>query len=246
LHPTVPPAWLSALQPYLPEAGSLLEQILDRIDEERTSGIQVYPSEQDLFKALHRTGPDEVRVLVLGQDPYHGPGQADGLAFSVPGHLPPPPSLRQIYKAVLYDRTESTAELHPDWLHSPIDWMPPATAPSEGPETSRLEHWARQGVLLINHTWSVRRAQPGSHARLGWMKWTHALLQAVQYRQQPMVWMLWGKEAQNLALRSLAENKANAPRLLLQAPHPSPLSAHRGFLTCRHFSQANQFLQSYL
>lgn len=176
----------------------------------------VYPPSGDIFNALHLTPLKDVKVLILGQDPYHEPGQAHGLCFSVKEGVQIPPSLVNIYQ-----------ELHDDLG---------CTIPAHG----NLESWARQGVLLLNTLLTVRAHQAFSHKGRGWEQFTDAVIRAVDAKEQPVVCMLWGKPAQEKA--ALLGNPAH---LVLKAPHPSPLSAYRGFFGCKHFSQCNAFLESH-
>lgn len=173
-----------------------------------------WPKPEDWFRALTLVGaPEKVRVVILGQDPYHGPQQANGLAFSVAPGLAIPPSLRNIYK-----------ELSRDGLGVP-------------PVHGDLSSWAEQGVLLLNHCLSVAQGTPASHAKFGWDAVTQSILTGLNSR--PVVFLLWGKHAQSQApfLQAL-----HPGHVILQAPHPSPLSAHRGFIGCGHFSQVNRWL----
>lgn len=173
----------------------------------------VYPDQHDLFNALHFTNYPDVKVVILGQDPYHGPGQAHGLSFSVKPGIATPPSLQNIYK-----------ELNQD-IGCAI------------PNNGYLKKWADQGVLLLNTALSVRAGEANSHASIGWHVFTSAVISALNDHETPIVFLLWGKHAQDHA--SLVTNQMH---LILKAPHPSPLSAHRGFLGCGHFSKANAFL----
>jgi len=183
---------------------------------ERDSGKRIFPAGSEWFRALDLTPLDEVKVVILGQDPYHGPGQAHGLCFSVPDGVRPPPSLVNIYK-----------ELEAD-LGIP--------RPAHG----FLEHWARQGVLLLNSVLTVEMGLAASHRERGWERFTDAVIRAVNAKAEPVVFMLWGSYAQTKAAF------VNASRnLVLKAPHPSPLSAHSGFLGCGHFSKANAFLEAH-
>lgn len=177
----------------------------------------VYPPEEELFSAFALTKPEQVRVVILGQDPYHEPGQAHGLAFSVREGVKLPPSLVNIYK-----------ELESDL------GIPPKPH-------GCLTGWAEQGVLLLNTVLTVERGKANSHKNYGWQKFTDAVLAAVSALPQPMAFVLWGGQAQKKAplLRE------NGPRLILQGPHPSPLSSYRGFFGSRPFSQINDFLQSH-
>jgi uracil-DNA glycosylase len=175
----------------------------------------IYPPSDDIFNALHYTPLHNVKVVILGQDPYHEPGQAHGLSFSVlPGKADTPPSLVNIYK-----------ELQDD-LGCYI------------PNNGYLKKWADQGVLMLNTVLTVRAHAANSHQGKGWENFTDAIIRAVNRQDRPVVYMLWGRPAQ------MKESMLDNPRqLVLKAPHPSPLSAYRGFFGCRHFSQANAFLE---
>lgn len=174
----------------------------------------IYPPADDIFNAFHLTPLSKVKVLILGQDPYHGEHQAHGLCFSVlPDQPELPPSLQNIYK-----------ELQDD-LGCYI------------PNNGYLKKWAQQGVLMLNTVLTVRAHQAGSHQGKGWEQFTDAIIQAVNAQDRPIVYLLWGKPAQ-----SKIPMLTNPKHLILKAPHPSPLSAYRGFFGCRHFSQTNAFL----
>lgn len=173
----------------------------------------VFPDMFDLFNALHYTSFSNTKVCILGQDPYHGPGQAHGLSFSVKPGVKAPPSLQNIFK-----------ELHGD-LGCPI--------PSHG----CLEHWARQGVLLLNTVLTVRRGQANSHKGKGWEQFTDRVIEVLNARSQPAVFILWGRNAQ--AKRSMIDANRHC---VIESPHPSPFSAHQGFFGSRPFSRANGFL----
>jgi uracil-DNA glycosylase len=206
-------SWLAALReefgrPYMAELKSFLLA-------EREAGKRIFPAGANWFRALDLTPLDKVKVVILGQDPYHGPGQAHGLCFSVPSGVRPPPSLVNIYK-----------ELESD-LGLP--------RPAHG----FLEHWARQGVLLLNSVLTVEMGIAASHRDRGWERFTDAVIRAVNARPDPVVFMLWGSYAQKKAAFVDASR-----HLVLKAPHPSPLSAHSGFLGCKHFSKANAFFES--
>ena len=178
---------------------------------------EVYPPRDDLFTALRLTPPERVKCVILGQDPYHEPGQAHGLAFSVRPGQKIPPSLRNIYQ-----------ELNRD-LGSPI--------PSHG----CLTQWGKQGVLLLNNVLTVYQGAANSHKKWGWQHFTTALLREVNRLPQPVAYLLWGKDAQS-KVKTAALESAEGPRLILTSSHPSPLSAYRGFLGSRPFSQVNRFL----
>ena len=177
---------------------------------------QCYPPPQQVFRALRATPYGKVRAVILGQDPYHGPGQAHGLCFSVNAGVPLPPSLENIF-----------AELHAD-LGCPA------------PQSGDLSGWAEQGVLLLNTILTVQRGRPMSHAGIGWQTFTDRVIELLNAREKPIVFLLWGSPAR--AKKTLLTNPAH---LILEAPHPSPLSAGRGFFGSRHFSKANAFLQAH-
>ena len=194
-------------QPYMV---SLRQFLLQR----KAAGAVIYPPGPQIFNAMNTTPFDQVKVVMLGQDPYHGPGQAHGLCFSVPDGVPAPPSLVNIYKEIQADVGGG--------------------APSNG----NLEHWAAQGVLLLNSVLTVERGQAGAHQGKGWETFTDRVVQALNEQRDGLVFMLWGSYAKKKG--AAIDRKRH---LVLTAPHPSPLSAHRGFLGCRHFSRANQWLQ---
>ena len=175
----------------------------------------IFPCERDIFAAFRLTSYSEARVVILGQDPYHGFGQAHGLAFSVPVGVAKPPTLQNIYKELAADMG--------------------CLIPDHG----CLVPWARQGVLLLNTTLTVRAQSPGSHQGQGWETFTDRVIQLLNERRSPLVFLLWGRHA---TLK--AQLIANPIHLVLTASHPSPLAAYRGFFGCRHFSQANAFLQA--
>jgi uracil-DNA glycosylase len=212
----LPAAWRELLKPFT--ASDTYAPLCRFVDEERAAGKTVYPA--DVFRALRLTSPDEVKVVILGQDPYHGEDrgtpQAHGLAFSVPPAVRPPPSLRNIFKEIA------------------------ASLGIEAPDHGCLDAWARQGVLLLNTVLTVERANAASHAKRGWERCTDTLIQELAARHEHLVFMLWGAHAQ--AKRALVEAR---PHCVLEAPHPSPLSAHRGFLGCGHFAQANAYLEAH-
>ncbi len=177
---------------------------------------QVYPPSDDIFNAFHLTPLHEVKVVILGQDPYYNPGQAHGLCFSVKKGVEIPPSLVNIYQ-----------ELHDDLG---------CTIPDHGD----LTKWAKQGVLLLNTVLTVRAHQPNSHRGIGWEEFTDAAILALNGQDRPIVFILWGAPAQKKA-----SMLTNPQHLILKAPHPSPLSAYRGFFGSRPFSQANDFLSAH-
>ncbi|MBO9725926.1 MAG: uracil-DNA glycosylase [Novosphingobium sp.] len=213
----VPPSWQPALGAVLDSPQ--LRQLGGWLKAEEAAGKRIYPPRGSRLRALELTPLDSVRVVILGQDPYHGPGQAHGLSFSVPEGVKVPPSLVNIYKELATDCG--------------------VTAPGHG----NLEHWARQGVLLLNNALTVEEAQAGSHQNKGWEAITDAAVAAVAAKAEPCVFLLWGSHAQKKAMR--VPGLASSHHMVLTAPHPSPLSAHRGFLGCRHFSKANAFLAAH-
>ena len=182
--------------------------------EEKQAGKTVYPPGDKMFNALDSTTFDNVKVVILGQDPYHGPGQAHGLSFSVPPGVKVPPSLKNIFKEINDD------------LGLPI------------PEHGCLQSWAEQGVLLLNATLSVVQGAAGSHQKKGWERFTDRVIHCLSEERDGLVFMLWGSYAQKKG--AFIDPQKHC---VLKSVHPSPLSAHRGFLGCRHFSQANQYLK---
>ncbi|MFZ5747044.1 MAG: uracil-DNA glycosylase [Pseudomonadota bacterium] len=211
------PSWRAPLRseftsPYMAELRRFLVG-------ERAAGKRIFPKGSEWFRAMDLTPLEDVRVVILGQDPYHGPGQAHGLCFSVQPGVRTPPSLVNIYK-----------ELHKDL------GIPPA-------RHGHLEHWAKQGVLLLNSVLTVEMARAASHQGRGWEKFTDAVIRLVAAKEDPVVFLLWGAYAQKKA--AFIDSVEDGGRhLVLKAAHPSPLSAHNGFLGCRHFSSANAFLRS--
>ena len=212
----IPLSWRAALEPALASPGA--QRLSGFLKAEEAAGKRIYPPPGTRLRALELTPLDGVKVVILGQDPYHGAGQAHGLAFSVEPGVRTPPSLVNIFKELKAD------------LGLPV------------PTHGNLENWARQGVLLLNNALTVEEALPGSHHKHGWEEITDAVVAAVAARQTPCVFLLWGSHAQKKAAR--LAGLSDGPHLVLKAPHPSPLSAHAGFLGCRHFSQANAFLEA--
>lgn len=176
----------------------------------------VFPPPQEIFNAFAHCSFDRVKVVILGQDPYHGPGQAHGLSFSVKDGVRTPPSLKNIYKEI---QTDIGTDI---------------------PESGNLERWADQGVLLLNATLTVEKSQAGSHQGWGWERFTDAVIQKISDEKEHVVFMLWGRYAQEKG-----KNIDTTKHLLLTAAHPSPFSAHNGFFGSRHFSRANEYLQAH-
>ena len=204
--------WQNALLPVLDARDG--KQLHAFLSNEHVAG-GFYPPLPDLFTALRLTHLEDVRVVILGQDPYHGAGEAHGLAFSVRDGVKIPPSLRNIYKEIS------------------------ATYDTPAPASGNLTRWAQQGVLLLNTVLTVRPDQAASHQGHGWEAVTDAAIRAVNEQRSGVVFMLWGSHAQKK--KSLIDSKKH---LVLEAPHPSPLSAHRGFMGCGHFAKANAYFES--
>jgi len=217
MNDTVPPAWRAILDPVLQARDA--RHLGGWLQQQEQAGKVIYPPRGQRLRALELTAPGDVRVVILGQDPYHGPGQAHGLAFSVPAGIRVPPSLANIYRELA------------------SDCGVPARADGD------LERWARQGVLLLNTTLSVEQGRAGSHAGQGWDAVTDAIVTAVADQAPPSVFVLWGNHARAKAQR-IAGLGPGSRHLLLSSPHPSPLSAHRGFFGSRPFSRANAFLEA--
>ncbi|WP_420885752.1 uracil-DNA glycosylase [Candidatus Vallotia cooleyia] len=210
---SLPLGWRAYLTSFI--SSPVYTRLCEFVNYERSSGKTIYPI--DIFRALHLTAPDDVRVVILGQDPYHGEDngipQANGLAFSVSHGVRLPPSLRNIFK-----------EAAANFGH---------VIPRHG----SLEYWAQQGVLLLNTVLTVERNRAASHAKRGWEQCTNKLVEHLAMQHKSLVFMLWGSHAK--AKRQLLYNCNNR---ILESSHPSPLSAHRGFLGCRHFVLANEYL----
>ena len=213
LHPT----WLEPLKAEF--ASPYMQALRDYLLAEKAAGKRIFPRGSEWFAALDLTPLDQVRVVILGQDPYHGAGQAHGLCFSVRPDVRTPPSLVNIYK-------ELQADLG----------IPPA-------RHGFLEHWARQGVLLLNAVLTVEMGRAAAHQGRGWERFTDAVIRLVNEKPEPVVFMLWGSYAQKKAAFVDSIDRGGR-HLVLKAPHPSPLSAHAGYFGCRHFSKANAFLKS--
>lgn len=191
------------------------EQIALHLKTEKAQGKTIYPPGSQIFNAFDTTPIDNVKVVILGQDPYHGPRQAHGLCFSVQDGVPPPPSLVNIFKELQEDIG--------------------IRIPNHG----NLTAWAKQGVFLLNASLTVRASEPMSHAKIGWANFTDTVIKKISDEKEHVVFMLWGKFAQDK--RVLVDASKH---LVLRAAHPSPLSAHNGFFGCKHFSKANEYLMS--
>lgn len=204
-------SWKTVLNPEFekPYFGNIVEFLKTEKAQKKT----IYPPGPLIFNAFQQTPFDKVKVVMLGQDPYHGPGQAMGLCFSVPDGVPAPPSLVNMYK-----------ELHSD-IGMPI------------PTTGNLLHWAQQGVFMLNATLTVRAGEANSHSHIGWGNFTDAVIQTISEKKKGIVFLLWGKFAQS---KEVFIDKSK--HFILKAAHPSPLSAYNGFFGCKHFSKTNELL----
>jgi uracil-DNA glycosylase len=203
--------WKNVLSDQFPKP--YFQQAVTFIKTEKAQGKTIYPPGPLIFNAFNTTPFDEVKVVLLGQDPYHGYGQAHGLSFSVPDGVAPPPSLINIFK-----------ELNSD-IGMPI------------PKTGNLTKWAKQGVLLLNAVLTVRANEPASHSKIGWMEFTNGVISKISDEKEGVVFLLWGKFAQDKQVL-IDETKHH----VLKAAHPSPFSADKGFFGCKHFSKTNEFL----
>lgn len=196
------------------QAKPYFKALSEEVDSQRAQGLVIYPPENEVYTAFELTPLDQVKVVILGQDPYHGAGQAHGLAFSVQAGIKVPPSLVNMYKELCTD----------------IEGF---KTPSHG----NLSHWAKQGVLLLNTVLTVQQSKAHSHAKLGWEQFTDAIIAELNENAQGVVFILWGSHAQKKGKKIDTQK-----HLVLAGAHPSPLSAYRGFWGCKHFSKANQYL----
>lgn len=208
------PSWLNHLKDEFQKDYMML--IKKKLLELKQNKISFYPAGKDLFKAFNLTPLDQLKVVILGQDPYHGPNQAHGLCFSVPDSIKPPPSLMNIFKELTDDLGMKTKRAN-----------------------GNLESWARQGVFLLNTTLTVEKSKPLSHQKLGWDIFTDKVISVINEVKDHVVFILWGSFAQSK--KDLIDSNRH---LILTAPHPSPLSAHRGFFGSKPFSKTNAFLVS--
>ncbi len=207
-------SWLQYLQPEFDKP--YMQGLRAFLLGEKSANRKIYPDGKLIFSALDSTHLDDLKVVILGQDPYHGPGQAHGLSFSVPDGVDVPPSLRNMYKELVSD----------------VDFEPPAHG--------HLQHWADQGVLLLNATLTVEARKAGSHQGKGWEHFTDAVIHAVNDHCENVVFLLWGSYAQKKGAFIDTDKHC-----VLKAPHPSPLSAYRGFFGCQHFSKTNSYLDEH-
>lgn len=211
IEPKIEESWKAILNEEF--KSSYFKDLKSFLESERKSGQIIYPSGSQIFSAFEKTPFDSVKVVILGQDPYHGGGQAHGLSFSVPEKQRLPPSLQNIFKEI---RNDLKIEI---------------------PASGNLEKWAKQGVLLLNATLTVRADQPGSHQKKGWENFTDSVIRELSKRREGIIFLLWGKYAQ--AKEPLIDTTKH---FILTSPHPSPFSADRGFFGCKHFSKTNAIL----
>jgi uracil-DNA glycosylase len=207
----IEPSWKEILKAEFSK--SYFEQIALHIKTEKTQGKTVYPPGSQIFNAFAKTPIDQVKVVIIGQDPYHGPGQAHGLCFSVPDGVAQPPSLINIFKEIQSD----------------LGVLPP--------RHGNLQHWAEQGVMLLNASLTVRANEPMSHSKIGWAEFTDTVIRKISDERKHVVFLLWGKFAREK--KTLIDQSKH---LVLEAAHPSPLSANNGFFGCKHFSRTNEYL----
>lgn len=205
--------WLKKLEDEFSKEYML--NLIDFLNTELDQNKVIYPPQKEVFSALSYTSLKKVKVVILGQDPYHGEGQAHGLSFSVKKGIKTPPSLRNIYKEITSEYGHKT------------------------PEHGYLEYWAKQGVLMLNAVFTVEQANAGAHQKKGWEKFTDRIVEILNNDCENLVFLLWGSHAQKKGAE-IDESK----HLILKAPHPSPLSAHRGFFGCEHFKKTNKYLKS--
>ena len=211
INPTIEGSWKEVLKE---EFGKDYFKTLKKFLLEEKSKYIIYPPSARIFAAFNYIPFDNIKVVLIGQDPYHGPGQANGLCFSVSDDIPQPPSLQNIFKEIQND------------LGIPI------------PRSGNLEPWAKQGILLLNAILTVRANQPGSHQKMGWENFTDAVIKNLSDKKKGLVFLLWGKFAQSKDI--LIDSSKHH---ILKAPHPSPFSVHSGFFGCKHFSKTNELLK---
>lgn len=209
----IDPGWNKILKPEFDS--DYMKKLFDYLDHQESAGIKIFPPKPLIFNAFMQAPFSKVKVVILGQDPYHGPNQAHGLAFSVQKHIRFPPSLNNIFKELVNDI--------PGYMK---------------PENGDLSYWAKQGVLLLNTTLSVEEGKAASHQKRGWESFTDHVITKLSEEKENLIFLLWGKHAQRK--KKLINTDKH---YVLEAAHPSPFSAHKGFLGCRHFSKTNQILK---
>jgi uracil-DNA glycosylase len=209
------PKWQKILDKEFQEP--YFQELMKTVQSEREAGFNIFPPQELVFNALDQTPFDQVKVVIVGQDPYHGPGQAMGLSFSVPDGVKLPPSLKNIFKELENDLGVSK------------------------PTSGNLTPWASQGVLLLNTTLTVREGAPLSHHGMGWERFTDFIIKSLCMKQEPIIFVLWGKKAEE-KIKHVKDFVNTTQHVYLTAAHPSPFAAHSGFFGCKHFSKINQIL----
>lgn len=210
---------------------SYFRELTAFVKDEYLNGGAIYPKPKDMFRAFDMCPFDKVKVVILGQDPYHGPGQANGLCFAVNPDVEAPPSLKNIFKEIESDLGSTKQSGEESYK---------VQRKESGEFDGDLTRWARQGVLLLNATLTVRGNQPGSHQKKGWEEFTDATIKALSDQREHIVFMLWGNYARNKGAHI-----DRSKHLVLECAHPSPFSVHNGFFGCKHFSKANKYLRDY-
>jgi uracil-DNA glycosylase len=210
----LPLSWKSHLKDELGE--KYIEEIISFLKQNYKNGKEIFPKPSLIFNAFNYSDFENIKVVILGQDPYHGNGQAHGLSFSVPKTVPLPPSLKNIYKELSTD------------LEIQVDY-----------KNGNLEKWAKQGVFLLNSTLTVEKNKPLSHSKIGWERFTSKVIEILSKKRKNLVFILWGKHAQNKI-----KNINHKEHLIIESPHPSPLSSYRGFFGSKPFSKTNKYLRS--
>lgn len=210
----LPLSWKSHLKDELGE--KYIEEIISFLKQNYKNGKEIFPKPSLIFNAFNYSDFENIKVVILGQDPYHGNGQAHGLSFSVPKTVPLPPSLKNIYKELSND------------LEIQVDY-----------KNGNLEKWAKQGVFLLNSTLTVEKNKPLSHSKIGWERFTSKVIEILSKKRKNLVFILWGKHAQNKI-----KNINHKEHLIIESPHPSPLSSYRGFFGSKPFSKTNKYLRS--
>ncbi len=228
----IPVTWAQPLSQYLKSPQKI--ELENKIKNLSTRNKKIFPEQEQWFRALEETAFGQVKVVILGQDPYHTPGRAEGLAFSVPQEFMPPPSLRNIYKELVSDLKPTLNGTQIKTYDEYVQWLDTEEKRISG----SLLPWCHSGVLLLNTILTVEDSSPASHRNLGWESFTDEIIAQIQSQPRPVVFILWGKYAQSK--KKLIQKKHH---LILESSHPSPFSAHRGFLGSRVFSKTNQFLE---
>uniref|UniRef100_UPI0038992949 uracil-DNA glycosylase n=1 Tax=Candidatus Haliotispira prima TaxID=3034016 RepID=UPI0038992949 len=233
----MPPAWLDLLGDCFKQPQ--MHRLSEFLRGEKQQGKTIYPPGPEIFAAFTHFPPQQTKVIILGQDPYHGPGQACGLSFAVPAGQAPPPSLQNIYKELMTDLPESTTAGQMQTRNEPAG-PNEQSGQNRDRATNQLTRWAQQGVLLLNSVLTVESGRPASHAGRGWEEFTDQVILRLTQQGDHLVFLLWGSYARK---KGACIDKQR--HCLIDSPHPSPLSAHRGFFGSRPFSRCNDYLQSH-